>query len=103
MQRTHSTTLPNKFWHNPLGKKVEIVLHENIEEVIKDGEVSYESDMSFGLVNNTRDDIISGFIRLKYSVDKEFALTNKGLADQTNEEYLAYRNYVAEVKTYVGE
>ena len=99
--RVNSTERPNKFWHNEIGDKVELVLHENIEEVTKDGEVSFDSDMSFGVAANNRDEIIAGFIHLKYSVDKEMALINKGIADNENQEYLAYREFVNEVKDFV--
>ena len=37
-------------------------------------------------------------IRAKYSVDNEIALTNKGIADSSNVEYVAYRAYVKECK-----
>lgn len=101
--RVNSTERPNKFWHNEIGDKVELVLHENIEEVTKDGEVSFDSDMSFGVAANNRDEIIAGFIRLKYSIDKEFALFHKGRLDPTNVEYLEYLDYRVEVKEYVGQ
>lgn len=99
---TNTKERPNKFWHNEIGDKVELFLHENIEEVTKDGEVSFDSDMSFGVASNNRDEIIAGFIRLKYSIDNEIALTNKGIADPSNAEYLAYRAFVVEVKSFVG-
>ena len=100
--RVNSTERPNKFWHNEIGDKVELVLHENIEEVTKDGEVSFDSDMSFGVAANNRDAIIAGFVHLKYSVDKEIALTHKGIANSNDPEYLEYRAFVAEVKAFVG-
>jgi hypothetical protein len=42
----------------------------------------------------TRDEAIIAFIRLKYSQDDEFALTNKGIANNQDAEYIEYRNYV---------
>ena len=100
--RTNTTERPNKFWQNTLGKKVELFLHENIEEVTKDGEVSFDSDLSFGVAANNRDAIIAGFIHLKYSIDNEIALTHKGIADPTNPEYIEYRDFVTAVKEFVG-
>lgn len=100
--RNNTTERPNKFWQNPIGEKVELFLHENIEEVTKDGETSFDSDMSFGVALNNRDDIIAGFVHLKYSVDKEIALTHKGIANAQDPEYVAYRDFVAEVKSFVG-
>jgi hypothetical protein len=42
----------------------------------------------------TREQAIIAFIRLKYSQDDEFALTNKGIANNQDAEYIAYRDYV---------
>lgn len=100
--RVNSTERPNKFWQNNLGEKVELIIHENIEEVTKEGEISFDSDMLFGVAKNNRDDIIAGFVHLKYSVDKEIALTHKGIANAQDPEYVAYRDFVAEVKSFVG-
>ncbi|MDY0101100.1 MAG: hypothetical protein RBR94_03820 [Bacilli bacterium] len=86
-----------------MGKKVELFLYENIVPITIEGETVYEHDMYFGLVNNNRDEIISGFIHLKYSVDKEIALMHKGRLDPDNAEYLAYLDYREEVKVYVGK
>ena len=53
------------------------------------------------------DAIVEGLINDKYSIKKEIALTNKGMKDITNAEYVAYRNYVDECKAkaraYVDE
>lgn len=101
--RVNSTTMPSKFRHNKIGEKVELFLHENIEEVTKDGETSFDSDMTFGVAIDNRDEIIAGFIHLKYSVDKEIALFHKGNVDPENAEYLEYLAYRQEVKDYVGK
>ena len=42
---------------------------------------------------------IAGAIHVRYSADDEIALINKGIADAENEEYKAYRSFVADVKT----
>lgn len=99
--RASSTTAPAKFWFNVIGDKVELFLHENIVEVTKEEETHYESDMYFGVADNNRDAIIAGFVRLKYSIDKEFALLNKGIANPTNVDYISYRDYVQEVKNFI--
>ncbi len=100
--RNNTTERPNKFSQNDLGEKVELFLYENIEEITKEGEVSFDSDMAFCTVANTRDAIIAGFIHLKYSIDNEIALTHKGIADPTNPEYIEYRDFVTAVKEFVG-
>ncbi len=50
----------------------------------------------------SRDEAIVAFVRLKYSQDDEFALTNKGIANNQDPEYLSYREYVAWCKEQVG-
>jgi hypothetical protein len=50
----------------------------------------------------SRDEAIVAFVRLKYSQDDEFALTNKGIANNQDAEYLAYREYVNWCKEQVG-
>lgn len=43
-------------------------------------------------------EMIAGIIHFKYSIDDETALTNKGIADNTHPEYVAYREFVEAVK-----
>jgi len=42
-------------------------------------------------------------IRQKYSVNDEYAVLNKGIADATDSDYVAYRAYVAECKAKAKE
>ena len=37
-------------------------------------------------------------IRQKYSVDDEYDVLNKGIADASDTDYVAYRAYIAECK-----
>lgn len=48
--------------------------------------------------NRTYEQKLISLIRAKYSIDDEIALTNKGIADSTNAEYVAYRAYVSQCK-----
>ena len=48
--------------------------------------------------NRTYEQKLVAKIREKYSVDDEIALLNKGVADASNAEYVAYRAYVAQCK-----
>ena len=96
---------PNKFSQNEIfGEKGRTwFLYENIEEITKEGEVSFP--IVIWLLHSrqtTRDAIIAGFIHLKYSIDNEIALTHKGIADPTNPEYIEYRDFVTAVKEFVG-
>lgn len=54
------------------------------------------------LLRSILSQVIAGFIHLKYSVDNEIALTNKGIANANDPEYIEYREFVAEVKLFVG-
>lgn len=46
---------------------------------------------------------IAGTIHIKYTADDELALVNKGIVDKTNSEYVAYREFVDEVKQIARE
>ena len=48
-------------------------------------------------------DITNDLIREKYSDSEEFALINKGIADNNNDEYIEYRNFVANCKKIARE
>lgn len=101
--KTQSTIKPNKFKINSLGGFKEVILCENIIETQnEEGDTLYEYDMTLAKTKSqTRDDLISDLIHLKYSYDQEIALLNKGLQDVNNVEYVAYRAYVNECKAVV--
>lgn len=42
--------------------------------------------------------IVEGLIKERYTIEEEIALTNKGIKDSSNVEYVAYRNFVEECK-----
>ena len=44
------------------------------------------------------DKIVQGLIKDRYSIEEEICLTNKGMKDITNAEYVEYRNYVEQCK-----
>ena len=52
-------------------------------------------------------EIVEGLINDRYSIKEEICLTNKGIKDDNNVEYVAYRNYVdeckAKAKAYIEE
>jgi tRNA splicing endonuclease len=82
------------------GNLYEITKNENVETVEKSQEgiteTFYNCDKTILRSRITsRDEAIVAFIRLKYSQNDEFALTNKGIANSQDTEYLVYRDYVA--------
>ena len=98
--KTQSTVRPEQFTINDLGKKKEIKLCENIVEIVnEDGETLYEYDMELQTISKDTN-LIGALIHLKYSYDDELALLNKGLLDSQDIEYVAYRDYVLQVKAY---
>ena len=89
------------------GNLYEFIGHENIvpTTIERDDEqvTVYNSDMVHITTRiNSRDEMISALIRLRYTQDAEFALINKGIADSTNTEYVAYRAYVETCKTHAN-
>jgi hypothetical protein len=77
----------------------EFIGHTNItQEVInrEDEQVAvYNSDMTHLTVRiNSRDEMISALIRLRYTQDAEFALINKGILNAQDDKYIKYRQYV---------
>lgn len=89
------------------GNLYEIVKNDNVltEERNFEGKIEtfYKCDKVIMQKHiKTRDEAIVAFVRLKYSQDDEFALTNKGIADNQDTEYIAYREYVAWSKEQAG-
>lgn len=103
--KNQSTSSPQEIQVRKLsGNLYEFIGHANIipEVIIHDDEqvTVYNSDMThITSYINSRDEMISALIRLRYTQDTEFALINKGIADSTNTEYVAYRDYVETCKT----
>lgn len=103
-----SNIIPNDLEVKHLGGNLyEIVKNDNIKTTDKEHEGITETFYQCDKVIlqkeiKTRDEAIIAFIRLKYSQDDEFALTNKGIADNQDAEYIAYRNYVSWCKEQVG-
>jgi hypothetical protein len=102
--KNETTIQPTKLSYRHLsGKLYEVELNENItqeERTHEDTtETIYISDRYSNVVSvESKDDLIAGLIRLKYSVNDEYALLNKGIANAQNIEYIAYREYVEECK-----
>ncbi|NCD07279.1 MAG: hypothetical protein EOL97_14295 [Spirochaetia bacterium] len=81
------------------GTIYELIGNENILEKLKtvDGDevTVYESNMTHITASiSKREDMIVALIRLRYNLDDEFALINKGIEDSQNQDYMNYRSYV---------
>lgn len=78
----------------------EILEHRNVTEVTNvDDEVKYKSDLTILTANIlTREELVVALISMRYSKDDELNLINKFFLDNTNQEYLDYRNYVVSCK-----
>ena len=103
--KNQSTSIPQDLQVRKLsGNIYEFIGHTNItqEVIIRDDEqvTVYNSDMVHITTRiNSRDEMISALIRLRYTQDAEFALINKGIQNSEDVEYKAYRSYVALCKT----
>ena len=99
--KTQSTVRPEQFTINDLGKKREVKLCYNIEQTSnEDGEIIFVYDMELHTVSRDINSI-SALVNLKYDYNDELALLNKGITDSADVEYVAYRNYVAEIKNFI--
>lgn len=104
--KNETTIQPIRLSYRKLsGSLYEVELNENIvqsERTHEDiTETIYTSDRFANIIEvNSNDDIIVGLIRLKYSQNDEYALLNKGIANNQDIEYLTYREYVEEVKEF---
>jgi len=105
--KNETTIQPIRLSYRKLsGNVYEVELNENIvpsEQTNEDiTETIYTSDRYSNIITvNSNDDIIVGLIRLKYSINDEYALLNKGIANNQDVEYIAYRDYVTECKNIV--
>ena len=103
--KNQSTSIPQDLQVHKLSVNIyEFIGHTNIthEVITSDDEqvTVYNSDMVHITTRiNSRDEMISALIRLRYTQDAEFALINKGIQNSEDVEYKAYRSYVALCKT----
>lgn len=103
LEKSHgeSNIIPDDLKVKNLGGSLfEIEFNENVSSFQKESEMGfeifYECDKTLlreRILN--RGEAIVAFIRMKYSANDELALTNKGIANNQNAEYLAYRDYVS--------
>jgi hypothetical protein len=94
--KSQSNINPDALKVNALGNnKYEIIKCDNVEQITVEGDTLYAYDQVLHTeIITTRTQAIIAFIRLRYSQDDEFALTNKGVVDNQDAEYIAYREYV---------
>ena len=94
--KSQSSIRPDALKVNALGNnKYEIIKCDNIKQITVDSDTLYAYDQVLHTHKiTTRTQAIIAFIRLKYSQDDEFALTNKGILNNQDSEYITYREYV---------
>lgn len=106
-----SRTLPPRFEITPLSDGVfDVKISENITEdtvprrkrdTVNETEniKAYKHDLYTAVVRaKDYGSFIAGIVHIKHNSDDETALINKGIADSTNAEYVAYREFVSAVK-----
>ena len=98
--KSEATSLPQEIQIKKLsGNLYEFIGNHNIipKQIERDNETVtiYTSDLVHITSKiDTRDDMIVALIRLRYTQDAEFAVINKGIANNLNNDYVVYRGYV---------
>lgn len=102
---TFTVEQPEALTIREIGKDLfEIKMHENIEQVQKDGEIQFHSELSIVTAKCTSLDELKGaMVKLKYSQDQEYAVMNKGIISFNDDEYQEYRDFVAMCKIKANE
>jgi hypothetical protein len=100
IMKSESKLQPKDFEIKKKGIYIEIIICENI---IKNEE-KYLCDMilSSGIIRDYSE-MVSAIIRCKYSIDKEFAIINKGIQDSNCVEYQDYIRFTAFAKEKAKE
>lgn len=82
----------------PAGYKIEnnTLVEKTDAEKLADGDIT--QDEYDTLIQEQYNSRVVELIRAKYSINDEYALINKGIADASDADYVAYRAYVAECK-----
>lgn len=99
-------TEPTKFKLKNLGGKLyELTLNENIQPITIENEngveSKFKSDLTIGIGKfENKNQIKGAFVRLKYSIDEEFAFNYK---EKEDPDFIAYRNHVNEAKNFVDQ
>jgi hypothetical protein len=95
---------PNEVQVQKLGNTLyEIIQNRNVIKDETSEHIIYRAETVIQTVNiTTRSEAIVAFIRMKYSQDDEFALINKGILSNQNQEYVEYLEYVALCKERVS-
>lgn len=94
LKNTRTVLLPEEFLQNT---PQNMVIH-NYQTVINDEETKIIANVTTYNILIGYDKIVEGLIKDKYSIEQELCLTNKGIKDATNTEYVEYRNYVEQCK-----
>lgn len=84
------------------GNRYEILQNKNVIKEETGDRIIYHAETVVQSVDiSSRSEGIVAFIRMRYTQDDEFALINKGIFNNQNQEYLAYCEYVAWCKEQV--
>ncbi len=73
----------------------------NVVQTEVDGETRYDYEQVILKGKPTYDSIVAAIVRDRYSMDAEMAIQRKGIADNSNQEFVDYNNFVEDVKNRV--
>ena len=84
--------------------KYEIMLNVfSHEEESEEGKIYVYNGSHLTCDVKKRDEAIVALIRLKYDVNQEFSLLNRGILNKNDVDYIAYRDFVLLCKAKVDE
>lgn len=75
----------------------------NVVQTEVDGEARYDYDQVVLKGKPTYESTVAAIVRDRYTVDAEMAIQRKGIADNSNQEFVEYNSFVEEVKAMVKE
>lgn len=98
--QTQSTIKPKPINIKKFGyHHFEIEMSDNVKYFENEEGIMFSYDLIiYQQAIHTREELISSLIHMRYSTDDEIALIHKGISDNTQEEYMRYREFVAYCK-----
>jgi hypothetical protein len=75
----------------------------NVVQTEVDGESRYDYDQVILKGKPTYESTVAAIVRDRYTVDAEIAIQRKGIADNSNQEFVGYNSFVEGIKAMVKE
>ena len=89
----HVVYIGNGKWH----------YNYNVAQTEVDGETRYDYEQVILKGKPTYESTVAAIVRDRYTVDAEMAIQRKGIADNSNQEFVDYNAFVESIKDMVKE